>query len=109
MGLRARGGQDDRGEQSRLVGVGRAGVRVADDQHQVLGAADRQSLPVEGHPADLRVATGRGILAKRAANAERMRVRVAGDVRVDHFSWARRAPAEVADPIGRWLTRIAKP
>ena len=49
------------------------------------------------------------LLAKRAANAERMQVRVAGDVRVDHFSWARRAPAEVSAPIGRWLTGIAKP
>ncbi len=49
------------------------------------------------------------LLAKRAANAERMQVRVADDVRVNHFSWARRAPAEVAAPIGRWLAEIEKP
>jgi len=47
------------------------------------------------------------LLAKRAANAARLQVRVAGDVGVDHFSWARRAPAEVAAPIGQWLTQIA--
>ncbi len=49
------------------------------------------------------------LLAKRAANAARVQVRTAGDVRVDHFSWARRAPAEVAAPIGRWLAEIGQP
>jgi len=47
------------------------------------------------------------LLARRAANAARLQVRVADDVRVDHFSWARRAPADVAAPIGRWLTTLA--
>ncbi|MET0494675.1 MAG: alpha/beta fold hydrolase [Actinoplanes sp.] len=47
------------------------------------------------------------LLARRAANAVRLQVRVADDVRVDHFSWARRAPADVAAPIGRWLTTLA--
>lgn len=41
------------------------------------------------------------LLAKRAGRADRMQVRTAGDV--DHFSWARRAPADVTAPIDRWL------
>jgi predicted alpha/beta hydrolase len=47
------------------------------------------------------------LLAGRAAGAARLQIRVAGDVRVDHFSWARRAPADVAAPISRWLTELA--
>nr|WP_221373821.1 hypothetical protein [Actinoplanes polyasparticus] len=47
------------------------------------------------------------LLAKRAANAARLQVRVAGNAPVDHFSWARRAPAEVAAPIDRWLTTLS--
>lgn len=46
------------------------------------------------------------LLARRAANAARLQVRVADGVRVDHFSWARRAPADVAAPIGRWLASL---
>jgi predicted alpha/beta hydrolase len=48
------------------------------------------------------------LLAKRAANAARMQIRVAADVRVDHFTWARHAPADVALPIDRWLTNLAQ-
>ena len=46
------------------------------------------------------------LLAKRAAKAERLQVRTD---RVDHFSWARRAPAEVAAPIDRWLAGLDSP
>jgi hypothetical protein len=45
------------------------------------------------------------LLAEPAANAARLPVRVADGVRVDHFTWARRAPADVAGPIAQWLTR----
>ncbi|WP_250038272.1 alpha/beta fold hydrolase [Paractinoplanes maris] len=44
------------------------------------------------------------LLAKRAADAARLQVRVSGDV--NHFSWARRAPADVARPIGQWLAQL---
>lgn len=44
------------------------------------------------------------LLAKRAANASRLQVRMTDEV--NHFSWARRAPAEVAAPIDRWLTTL---
>ena len=40
------------------------------------------------------------LMARRAAGADRHQVRAAN---VDHFSWARRAVAEVATPIDRWL------
>jgi predicted alpha/beta hydrolase len=46
------------------------------------------------------------LLARRAAGADRMQVRPAHDLRVDHFSWARRAAADVAAPIDRWLTGL---
>ena len=49
------------------------------------------------------------LLAKRAANAARLQVRMSDGVRVDHFSWARRAPAHVAAPIDRWLTELDTP
>ncbi|MCA2218159.1 alpha/beta fold hydrolase [Jidongwangia harbinensis] len=45
------------------------------------------------------------LLARRAARAERRQVRVPG-VPVDHFSWARRAAADVAAPIDHWLDRL---
>ncbi|MGX6601358.1 alpha/beta fold hydrolase [Micromonosporaceae bacterium Da 78-11] len=47
------------------------------------------------------------LLARRAADAVRLQVRVAAGERVDHFSWARRAPADVVQPIDRWLTGLA--
>ncbi len=46
------------------------------------------------------------LLAKRAAGAARLQVRADDDVRVDHFSWARRAPATVAAPISQWLAQL---
>ncbi len=49
------------------------------------------------------------LLAKRAANATRLQIRVSDGVRVDHFSWARRAPADVVATIDHWLTEFDKP
>lgn len=46
------------------------------------------------------------LLARRAAGAEREVVRATPGVRVDHFSWARRAIADVSAPIDRWLTTL---
>jgi len=46
------------------------------------------------------------LLAKRAAAADRLQVRTAG-AGVDHFSWARRAPADVIAPIDRWLAGLS--
>ena len=47
------------------------------------------------------------LLARRAAQAPRVQVPADPDVRVDHFSWARRVPAAVTAPIDRWLATLS--
>jgi predicted alpha/beta hydrolase len=64
----------------------------------------RLMLDIEGD--DLINPRAVALLAKRAAKAERMQVRAAGGVRVNHFTWARRMPAEVAAPIDEWLATL---
>ena len=46
------------------------------------------------------------LLARRAARAELVQVPADPEVRVDHFSWARRLPAAVTAPIDRWLATL---
>ncbi|WP_033337441.1 alpha/beta fold hydrolase [Catenuloplanes japonicus] len=46
------------------------------------------------------------LLARRAAGADRAHVAPAGGPRMNHFSWARHAPAEVAGSIDRWLVGL---
>jgi predicted alpha/beta hydrolase len=89
-------------EGQRVVGVEHRGP-IAGIRSGRFGYSDmiRRDLPA--------VPRAVALLAKRAANAARMQIRVAGDVRVDHFSWARRAPADVTAPISRWLTGLADP
>ncbi|MBM2614323.1 alpha/beta fold hydrolase [Actinoplanes sp. LDG1-06] len=64
----------------------------------------RLMLDIEGD--DLINPRAVALLAKRAAKAERMRVNSADGVRVNHFTWARRMPAEVAAPIDEWLAML---
>ncbi|GID27635.1 alpha/beta fold hydrolase [Paractinoplanes brasiliensis] len=64
----------------------------------------RLMLDIEGD--DLINPRAVALLAKRAAKAERMRVRTTDGVRVDHFTWARRMPAEVTAPIDEWLATV---
>ncbi|GAB2605747.1 hypothetical protein Aab01nite_00470 [Paractinoplanes abujensis] len=64
----------------------------------------RLMLDIEGD--DLINPRAVALLAKRAAQAERMRIRSADGVRVNHFTWARRMPAEVTTPIDEWLAAL---